>query len=312
MAKRLWIAAITTLGALVAGAYVWTSGWEDAPSISSIGAVPGVSTSTVGPAKGSGQVPTLSAAENRAPDFPKQSQDLWKAPERLFDIYRAGIDSADAKRRYMAREALNVCLPFAMKQPFPEAANRRSENAAELARTRAILERACRKFASVPVVELVRQRNDMIGMTQNSEFPVNPAIAELGRSPTERNVREAKEALRIGLSDSGGGALLWLAPALSEWIEYSAISRVDSLAQELRDTINIGSAVFLSQCSLSYDCGPSSIPYLNICSSTGICTGSLESYFLSGLNAEEQEKVRRQAAVISSSVLRKDLAALAL
>jgi hypothetical protein len=302
MSKRPLFVAICAVAALAMGVSIWIAHEERIPA----GTEP---TRHAQPADDAW--PAVLKGDDKAPAPSHRPKDFWASRDRLFELYRAGVDSTDAKLRYMAREALNVCLPFAMKQPFPEAANRDAgTNAAELARTRAILERACVEFSAVPAPTLIRQRTQLNDWLQNAELP--PSIAELPRAPTEEDIHEARHALKRGLDKSVADGLLWLAPALSSWIEWAAGTHPGTLPKELRDATHVGTAVLLSQCSLGYDCGPSSFPYLHLCSSAGLCAGSLEAYFLNGLDAGQQELVRRQAALIARSIEHKDLAALGL
>lgn len=250
----------------------------------------------------------------RHPTNFRSLKDLWGASDDLFEMYRLGINSKDYKLKYLAREAINICLPFTMKMPFPDAANRRDDgaNAAELIRARTTLERSCRTFMSIPASELVRQRTEINLAIQNADFPVNPSAAELSRNPTEREVREAKEALASALNKLGPDGLLWLAPALGGWLEHVQTSSPGTLSSEFRDVSHIDKAVLLSQCALGYDCGPASVPYLFICSSSGTCPGSLEAYALNGLGPEQREVVRRQAQLIAKSIAGKDFSAFGL
>ncbi len=229
---------------------------------------------------------------------------FWGSANDLFEIYKQGIASPDMAEVFLAREALNLCLPYAMREPFIDDALTRNDgaDAAEVMRTRERLKVACRDFSSVSALTLIQQRGEAYRRLRSAGLPINPANAELSRSPATQEIATAKRALLESLDRQGPDALTWLAPAVGGWIEHSAGLERSSLDPLLRDTAHIGVAVLLSQCLLGYDCGPDSVPYLMLCSTNGHCGGSLSESALRGLSEPERQRVLQQAEAIARSI----------
>ncbi|HEY1394835.1 hypothetical protein [Roseateles sp.] len=311
MKKRLALIGGVAL-VLIGSAYVWS---QDPISETIEQALPSPETRTpLGVSAPDKVAPPARGASKPEDILAITPKDYWGAADSLYGVYTRGLQSNSSQLKFLAREALNICLPYAMKKPYLEAASRRDggQYAAELARVREKFSRSCQAFSGVSPADLLQQQRELSADIKKAEFPINPAEGELGREPGGQRVGIAKDMLRSALETNPTDNLLWLAPALGGWIEHASVSNPTSLADELKDIRHIDSAILITQCKLGYSCGPESVAYMTICTSTGVCPGSLEAYALNGLNESEKEIVQRQAELVAKAIASRNLSALGL
>ena len=238
-------------------------------------------------------VPTLGSEASYAPPLDGRAQPLPKAARAEVPFERGGFDSAENIYLF-AVAAADSSNPTALTQALHATLNCLSIRKEEA---------NYRRLASQPAEPQVSEARSAAAKSLLSRcdgFLSNDEAAATGLRTRITSKLRASQEYVMGVTDGAAseaqlrsiitrGDYLSFEKTMIDVLPRVLNARNDSLTAERERDLSL--AYVLASCDLGRDCSPRSMTYSMLCARDGRCEGSLEEFYLTGLDARSRANV---------------------